>query len=504
MTVKKLFVYILILISVISCSQGPNSDTLNTEIQNKLNSEFHQGLLRVKHFSRRGSYTYSELGESVKRLMLYYKAELEFQSDYKLTDWNTLNVGSLSYVLGATASGISGVSPEGNKKGDILTVFGTVNYKMEDGKWIATAPKYKELKGKASGDSKFVAEIDESEEYDSNLPEYKKKLKILGNIFSKMDGKGDDKTIQVAEFELQQILQKARMYSAMKNGVVTIATGSPVGNYFAIGKGLEELSDAKKKTRAYATSGSVENCHLVNEKKVSFSIVQSDMAAMAFKGVDLFKDSIPMKDMRAVAALYPEAFMIVTLKRANIKKFADLTGKKISIGVKGSGHRADAIQLIKAHGFTRSDFAEIRETSFRTAIAELKNEAVDAIFLTGAVPLAALNSLNEETPIHVVSLEGKIIKKLTKTLPVIPMILPGNTYKGQSEQIKTVGVTALIVTHKDTDKNTVRELLQTLVDDSSELAKKNVQANNITLRSMRRGVTIPLHNAAADFYKKKK
>ncbi|MCK5884381.1 MAG: TAXI family TRAP transporter solute-binding subunit [Bacteriovoracaceae bacterium] len=501
---KKLLTYIFILVSVLGCSNGPDGKALNVELQTKLDTEFQKDLLKVKKLSRRGSYSYSEIGESVKRLMVYYKADLEFKSDYKLTDWNTLNVGSLSYILGATASGVQGIKSVGNKKGDVLTVFGTASYKKIDGKWAIAAPKYKQLKGKAGGQKKFVAEIDESEEYDSNLPEYKKKLKILGNIFSEMDGKQDSKIIQVAEFELQKILQKARMYSAMQNGVVTIATGSPLGNYFAIGKGLEDLSQKKNKTKAYATSGSVENCHLVNEKKVVFSIVQSDMAAMAYKGTELFKDSIPMKDMRAVAALYPEAFMIVTLKKANIRKFSDLTGKKISIGVKGSGHRADAIQVIKAHGFTRSDFSEIRETSFRSAIAELKNNAVDAIFLTGAVPLTALNKLNEEHPIHIVSLHGKIIKKLTQTIPVIPMILPGNTYKGQKGKIKTVGVTALIVTHKDTDKLVVEKLLSTLVDQTSELAKRSVQANNITLRSMRRGVTVPLHKGASVFYSKKR
>ncbi len=500
---KQFFVFVLMLLCITACSKGPAEDKLSHQIQTKLNTDFEPGLFKITDLSRRGNYSYSDLGKSTKKLIVYFKAKLAFQKDHTLTDWDELSVGSLSYILGATPSGIIGVKPQGNKKKDILVVYGTVNYKKEAGNWIAIAPKLRTPKGKIAIDKKYVAEIDEADTQRAKVLEYKKSLKILNNIFGELDKDTNKKYIQVAEFELKKVMLKAQMVSARQEGLSTIATGSPLGNYYAIGKGLEELIGDGNQFKAFATTGSVENSHLVNEKQVSFAIVQSDMASMAYQGRDLFKDSIPMKNLRAVAALYPEALMVVTRKKDHINDFKELIGKKIDIGAKGSGHRADAIQLLRAYNLSRDDFAQIHETSFQKSIKLLGNKAVDAIFVTGAFPMNALNELNATQPIHILSLGQEIIEKMTKAYPVTQISIPVNTYKGQSEPIKTVGNTAMIITHKDVPKDSVKTLINTLVDKSSKLAKRSVQANFITRRNMDREITIPLHPAAFEFYKNK-
>ena len=102
-------------------------------MQQKLDNNFQNGLFKIKSFSRRGSYPYEADGNS--QLLLYYKAEIEFLKDYKLSDWNNLNVTSLISVLGATPIGVTGVKQQGNKKGDVLLVYGTNNYIFQDSKW---------------------------------------------------------------------------------------------------------------------------------------------------------------------------------------------------------------------------------------------------------------------------------------------------------------------------------------------------------------------------------
>ncbi len=182
--------------------------------------------------------------------------------DYTLTNWDNLSVGSLSYILGATPSGIIGVKPQGNKKKDVLVIHGTVNYKKEDGNWIAIAPELRAPKGKIVTDKKYVAEIDEADTQRAKVPEYKKSLKILNNIFGKLDKNTDKKYIQVAEFELKKVMLKAQMVSARQEGLSTIATGWSLGNYYAIGKGLEKLIGKKIDIGA---KGSEMSCYMFRQ-----------------------------------------------------------------------------------------------------------------------------------------------------------------------------------------------------------------------------------------------
>lgn len=497
---KTILLTLIILLSSLSCSKGLNSSQLEQEITKKLNVHFQNKLFTLSDFSRRGSYSYTPMGQSASQLLLYFKTKLVLNKDYKFTDWDSLSVGSLTNILGSTPSGIEGIASEGNKKGDILTVYGTSNYKQGDNdSWISTnSPKSKNNKT-TSTSKKYVSEIDASKKYDQNLPEYKKSLKILNQIFTTMSAQRDSITMQTAEYELKQVLAKANMYADIQKGVTTIATGSQAGNYYSIGNGIATLNTAKVKMKAYLTSGSVENCNLAQDKKVSFAIVQSNVAYMAYRGVEIFNDNMPMSDLRAVGAMYPEAMMIVTLKEANISSIYDLKGKVISIGQKGSGGHTDAISLIRAHKIKQKEFKKVIEVSFDISLKALRAKKIDAIFLTGSYPMASLDQLNEEMPISIVSINDEMIEKMTKRFPLIKIKIPRKTYKGQLENVYTVGATAMMVTHKDTSEKSVKNILNTMVGKNSELSKINTRANYITRRSLQRGITIPMHSGAKKY-----
>ena len=266
---KNFIVYIFALLSLFACSKGPETSYLQNKVHLKLEKHFHENLFTITDFSRRGSYGYNDLETNENKLLIYYKTKLKFNRDYKLTDWNKLNVGSLTSILGATASGIQGVLPEGNKSGDKLVVYGTLNFKKSKAGWIATnsiSSKNKlAINKKTPGE--YIGELDKEIELSSdNKPKYKQYLTILDKIFATYSLEKDMEPLKLAEAELKSILRKTQLYTAKNKGQTTIATASPLGDYYALGKGISKINKSKIKIKSFSTTGSVENCHLTNNK----------------------------------------------------------------------------------------------------------------------------------------------------------------------------------------------------------------------------------------------
>lgn len=500
---KLLYIVTMItLFFLASCAQGPKRDQLQKQISEKLDAQFKQGLFQITNFSRRGSYGYTPIGEQTPKMLLYFKADIKLLKDYKFSNWDGLNVGSLTYILGSTPSGIEGIKNTGNKSGDIITVYGTSNYKQnEKGEWVPTAPIFNKKKGVKEKPKKYVSEIDESKKYEQNLPEYKKSLKILNQIFAKMNIEQNKSALQATEKELAEVLRKARMSADMAKGVNTIATGNLAGNYFILGNALAHTSGKKERIKAYYTSGSVENCNLTEERKVKFSLIQSNIAHMAYKGSGIFRDTIPMQDLRAIGALFPEAIMIVTKQSSHIHKIEMLKNRTISIGEIGSGSHSDAMELIRANKLGPNDFKQILELSLEQSIEALQKGLIDAFIMTGSYPMKSLEELNSKTPIHVISLPNQVISNMTKQSGLIKITIPKKTYKGQTKDIHTVGATALLVTHKDTKDSDVESLLKMLTQQNEQISKESILANYISKKTLGKGVTIPMHPGAKDFFK---
>src|SRR6266568_1854698 len=101
---------------------------------------------------------------------------------------------------------------------------------------------------------------------------------------------------------------------------------------------------------AQATPGSIENLRLVNGGQLESGFAQADLAGWAYTGVNLFAEAGPLRRLRAIASLFPEAAHLVVRAESSIRSLADLQGKRVSLGELGSGTAADATVLLAAAG----------------------------------------------------------------------------------------------------------------------------------------------------------
>ena len=483
---KTLLSLIVVGLLVAGCGGGPDTATLEKEIQENLDSQFKPGLLKVSTMKRMGSAPSNTGGGKV--VLVYYNSQLEFLEDHNLTSWEDLNVGALAQVLGATEKGIKGVKSQGNKTGDILQVHGRATYIGENGGWkqaasgrggqFAGAPDLENTSPRSNAE-RLIQEIGEAA---------KTSATGLRGVETK-----------IVEEELTTALRNINLRIDKTEGTASLLSGESLGEYFRIGKAIEGLGETA--VRNYASAGSVENAGLVQTRTVDLALVQNDIAVMAYTGEGVFAGREPMENLRALASLFPEPIQFVTLATSEIKTIADLKGRRVDIGLPNSGSRVNAVLVLEAHGITLSDLQEVSGVGMEESVAMIKAGELDAFAVTVAAPATHLQDLAASTHIRVLSMNADARNTLSRDNPYyIPVTLPARIYNGQEEPVDTLSVTAMLIAHKDVSKDEVEKLLQSIFDDVEQIFQAGSGATLIDRTKANEGVAIPLHPGAEAYF----
>ena len=288
-----------------------------------------------------------------------------------------------------------------------------------------------------------------------------------------------------------------------------IATGGTGGTYYPLGGMLAQLISNKvtlngKKLSATAeTAGaSVANAQLLARKDIESAFVAADILDAAYNGKGQFEGK-PVKNLRALGALYPEQVQLVTLASANVKSFKDLKGKSVSSGSPGSGQWQLLGDLLEAHGMTRKDIGEDL-SSFAQSVDKIKDGNLVASLITAGAPTSSITDLANARELRIVPLSGPEIETLRKKQPYYAMVqLPANTYKGQAAPVDTLAVMAVWATHDGLSDQTAYEVTKALFENTETLGQVHPKGKEITLQTALQSVSIPLHPGAERYYREK-
>lgn len=480
---------LLILLS--ACSNGPKSKELQAQVNAKLEA-FQSGLFKIKDFDRRGSYTYSSEGP---QLLVYYKMNLELQKDYQFGDWSQLGANSLITTLGASESGIQGISPKGNKKGDILTVYGSNNYKEENNKWVQTNSVNNQTSTKT--EQGFISDLDAEENLEQNQKpkfiKYMAELTSLSKELNKIANKKKDKNdLTTLEMKMKDLIEETQIKVDSSKGLIGIGTASSGGEYYQFGKTISEvLSSKKTQYKSYATKGSLSNIEYVVNKDLVFGVAQGDLLA---------KETQYKSNLNAIMSLFPEAIHVVAKKGSDLKNIEDLKDKRVNLGRVGSGSHFHAKMILKMHDIELNQITP-SYNSLEKALEDLRADKLDAVIFTGAYPFRPLLRFVKKTPVKLLKLSKSAIREFS-TRENITLTIPKNTYPGIGESILVAGTTAVLFTHKDTSKVVVKDLLESLFKKQKELAAKHKRAAKFSKKNKDKGILLEIHPGAKEFFKR--
>ena len=310
------------------------------------------------------------------------------------------------------------------------------------------------------------------------------------------------KQLFVIALTLTALLASAGIALAAK-AFVSIATGGTAGTYFPIGGAIAQAVSKAGALQATAETGnaSVANINLIAKGDIEIAFVQNDIAYWAFKGEQMFKQ--PLANVRAVAALYPEHIQVILAKDAGIKKVEDMKGKRVGVGAPGSGTEGDAKAIMSLAGLQYADM-KVDFLDFGQTTTRFKDNQIDAGFVVAGYPTASVMDLALTKDIALLSFDDAFLAKLSKAHPYfVASHIPGKTYRGVDNDVKTPAVMAILVTHDKVADDVIYNFTKGMFDNIADVHISHAKAKEITLKTALDGLTVPLHPGAAKYFKEK-
>jgi len=285
---------------------------------------------------------------------------------------------------------------------------------------------------------------------------------------------------------------------------VSIGTGELNGVYYPVGEAICRL--ARRELRAQGiwcspetTPGSVYNIGRIQSGEFEFGIVQSDVQYAAYKGTGIWNDRA-VSDLRSVLSLYPELVTIIARADAHIHVLADLAGKRVNAGNRGTGTRATWDAIAADIDPTRP--ARLTHLKASETTAPLCTGSIDADVLIIGHPSPFVSSQLAACPSNFVAVAGPAVDKLLRAYPFYaPYFIPTEDY-GITNKIPSVGSRATLVTSASTEPRVVAAIAKAIMTHLTDLRAAHPALAHLKAEEMiGQSLTAPLHPAAEQVFR---
>lgn len=258
---------------------------------------------------------------------------------------------------------------------------------------------------------------------------------------------------------------------AAKRRFMTIGTGGITGVYYPSGGAICRLINRGRKTHGIrcsveSTGGSIYNINAIRNNELDIGFTQSDWVYHAVNGTSVFKRIGKFEELRTVFLLHSEAFTVVARKDANIKKFEDLAGKRVSIGNPGSGQRATMQALMEAKGWTKDTFKLAAALKASEQAQALCDNKIDAMVYSVGHPSGSIQEARSTCETNFVAVDDPDIDELINSTPYYEYtVIPGGMYGEDSKDIKTLGMRATVISSQNVDEDIVYTMVKSVFDN---------------------------------------
>lgn len=283
---------------------------------------------------------------------------------------------------------------------------------------------------------------------------------------------------------------------------LTLGTGGTTGTYYAVGGTmstvLNELMPNVKLSVA-STGASKANIIDVDGGISQLATVQNDVMYYAYNGTDLFLDEGAMTGFAAVAGIYDETCQIIAAP--GITSVEDLRGKRVNVGDAGSGVEFNATQILAAYGIDINEDITKSNGSFGDAADAIKDDRIDAAFVTAGAPTTAVVDLAVSNDIVLVPIDGSYADSLIAEFPFYTKSsIPAGTYNGVDVDTETLSVRATLIASPEVSEDAIYELTKAMFDNQDALASSHAKFLELDIEKATAGISTPFHAGAVKYY----
>ena len=253
---------------------------------------------------------------------------------------------------------------------------------------------------------------------------------------------------------------------------------------------------------AEASGGGVDNIRLTGDGEFQISTAANISAWQAVNGVGDFAGD-KVDNVLGLLPIYSSFVMIVVPKDSPIKTLADLKGKKVSVGVKGSGAEVIVQSFITGAGMTYDDFRPYFLAQSESNDG-LKDRSLDALIYATGVPMPAIMELNATDDIRLIPVSVEEAEMITADYPFFsPGTIPAGTYDGMNDPIPSVQGFTIGFIRADVPDDIVYTITKIIWENRDALARIHASQRLLEPSMIKSGLLpiMDIHPGAMKYYK---
>ncbi len=284
---------------------------------------------------------------------------------------------------------------------------------------------------------------------------------------------------------------------------VNVLTGGTSGVYYPLGVALSQIYGQalpNAKVSVQSTKASAENLNLLQAGRGEVAFSLGDAVSAAWNGDEEAGFKKKLDKLRGLAGIYPNYIQLVASADSGIKTLADLKGKRISVGAPRSGTELNARAILKAAGLSYSDFGKVEYLPFGESVELMKNRQLDATLQSAGLGVASIRDLANAIRIVVIPIPADVVAKIGDAA-YQPGTIPASTYQGQAQDVPTVRIRNILVTHEGVSDDAVYAMTKATFANHDQLVAAHSAARGIVLEDAAKGLPLPLHPGAERYYR---
>jgi len=241
---------------------------------------------------------------------------------------------------------------------------------------------------------------------------------------------------------------------------ITIATGQTTGTYYKVG---QALSDGDSSIKVIPTNGSIENLKGVEAGTYEFGIVQSDI-------LYYFREQKDHRRAKVIGTIYREPVYILIRNKLRLSKIDELRGKKVAIGLQGSGTRHTSETILGIFGMSLDELKP-SELTYNEIANSLTKETIDAVFIVNLRIPDPIEPLIKNNSVYCLKIGRSDLTKIASAHSNLYTLLSVIDPKAINKRFLTISVTSVLIANPATDKDIVLNLTERLSDKSFRSSK---------------------------------
>lgn len=472
-----------------ACSRGPQLDTLQADLQARLQQVFGHHLLQLTKLQRRGSGKDTQAPAGSEQLVVYFDADLQLQQDHDFSAWDSPGVASLLSSLGAGPRGISGILSGGNHAGDVLRVHGSLIYQRQGDAWQALVAQ-----GFSQPQQASSTQVDSSQ-----------LVSAISTALHLAPGGTSVQARAIIQDELARALANIQGRISRQEQGYALAAGPDYGQYSRFASALSSLLQAKGiKLAPLLTDGGLDNLRMLRQGDAQLALAQSDSAYLAAHGTGPFASEGANPRLRAIATLYPEPLHVL-VRADGPQQISELRGKRLNLGPIGSASRDTALAVLAAHGLPPADLTNSDTRELPEALAALRDGQLDAVLQVIGAPADTIGAASAALDLRLLPLDPIAVAQVQQSRPgTFAYRIAAGSYPGQTQAVDSLAVSSLLLSQQDLSEGETLKLLQLLFGAGQQwLALGSVQATQLTPPTTLEDIGIPWHAGALENLKQR-